>query len=67
MWKKSWRAVLLFGIALMLYLNVGYVIAGVPTSIASFIGIYDVLIDIGLAASPDAGAVTTCADNTCTV
>lgn len=64
---KSYQAFLLFGVALMLYLNVGYLVAGVPASIAAFIGIYDVLINLGLGAAPEAAAVTTCADNACTV
>ena len=33
---------LLFGIALMLYLNLGYVINGPAAAIANFVGIYDV-------------------------
>ncbi len=32
----------------MLFINAGYVIFGVPASIASFIEIYDVLINVGL-------------------
>ncbi len=65
--KRSYRLFLLFGIGLMLYLNLGYVIFGAPASIASFIGIYDVLINLGLHAASEAAAVSTCADNACTV
>jgi len=65
--QRSFRLFLLFGIGLMLYLNVGYVIFGAPASIASFIGIYDVLINVGLQPTADAAAVSGCADNACTV
>jgi len=65
--QRSYRGFLLFGIGLMLYLNVGYVIFGAPASIASFIGIYDVLINIGLQPASEADAVSTCVGNACTV
>ena len=65
--RKSWRPFLLFGIGLMLFLNIGYFVNGVPASIASFIGIYDVLINIGLAQDTNAAAISQCADNACTV
>ena len=64
---RSFRAFLLFGVALMLYLNIGYVLNGVPASIASFVGIYDVLINIGLVSASNAAAISTCPDNNCTV
>ncbi|MEM8649882.1 MAG: DUF2306 domain-containing protein [Pseudomonadota bacterium] len=65
--KQTYRTFLLFGIGLMLFLNAGYLIFGVPALIANFIGIYDVLINLGLTSADDARAVTTCADNACTV
>lgn len=65
--QGSFRLFLLFGVGLMLFLNAGYVISGVPASIASFIGIYDVLINVGLGSANEAAAVSTCADNACTV
>ena len=49
---KSFDLFLWFGLGLMLFLNIGYFIFGVPASIANFIGIYDVLINIGLAGNP---------------
>lgn len=64
---RSWRPVLLFGVGLMLFLNLGYVINGVPAAISSFVGIYDVLINIGLDPATDAAAISTCAGNDCTV
>ncbi|MGI9355908.1 MAG: DUF2306 domain-containing protein [Rhizobiaceae bacterium] len=65
--KRSFRLPLIFGIGLMLFLNIGYVIYGVSASIASFIGIYDVLINLGLVSADEAAAVSTCPDNACTV
>lgn len=65
--QRSFRSFLIFGIALMLYLNAGYFIFGAPAAIANFIGIYDVLINIGLGSANDAAAVSTCTNNDCTV
>lgn len=65
--SHSYRPFLLFGIGLMLFLNIGYFINGVPASIASFIGIYDVLINVGLAQDTNAAAISKCANNACTV
>ena len=58
---------LLFGIALMLYLNLGYVINGPAAAIANFVGIYDVLINLGLSDPVTAAAVSTCPNNSCSV
>jgi len=65
--RQSFRPFMLFGVGLMLYLNIGYFIWGVPASIASFVGIYDVLMNVGLSPTTQAAAVSTCADNACTV
>jgi hypothetical protein len=62
-----YRGALYCGIALMLFMNIGYVLNGVPESIASFIGIYDVLINVGLSPDSSAAAVSNCAGNACTV
>ena len=51
----------------MLFLNIGYFVNGIPASIASFIGIYDVLINVGLPQETDAAAISKCRDNACTV
>lgn len=58
---------LIFGLGLLLFLNIRYVIEGVPGGIAFFIGIYDVLINIGVDQSVGAGAMAACPDNNCTV
>lgn len=65
--RQSFRLFLLFGVGLMLFLNIGYFVNGVPASIASFIGIYDVLINVGLSQDTGAAAISKCADNACTV
>ncbi len=56
-----------FGIALLLVLNVRYLIEGTVDSIAFFIGIYDVLDNLGVADAEGAAALAKCPDNACTV
>ncbi len=63
--RRKYMPVLLFGIFLMLYLNAGYVIYGPAASIANFVGIYDVLINLGLSDPASAAAVSTCPNNSC--
>ena len=65
--SHRYRLFLMFGVGLMLFLNIGYFVNGVPASIASFIGIYDVLINLGLAQDTSAAAISKCAGNECTV
>ncbi|MEP0941455.1 MAG: DUF2306 domain-containing protein [Rhizobiaceae bacterium] len=65
--RRSYQPFLIFGIGLMLFLNAGYFISGAPNAIANFIGIYDVLINIGLGSANEAAAVSTCQGNACTV
>ena len=43
---RDFRHVILFGLALAVYLNVRYLIEGAPAGIAFFIGIYDVVNNI---------------------
>ncbi|MEM1413912.1 MAG: DUF2306 domain-containing protein [Myxococcota bacterium] len=62
----QWRAFLGFGVGLLVYLNVGYFLRGAPASIAFFIGIYDVLDNLGLA-SEGAAAMASCPNNDCSV
>lgn len=64
--KQFWPF-LIFGMALLLFLNIRYLIEGLPDGIAFFIGIYDVLINIGVDQSVGAGAMMACPDNGCTV
>ena len=65
--KRRFRPFLFFGIGLLLFLNIRYPIEGATESIAFFIGIYDVLINLGLTDASNAAAVARCADNACTV
>ena len=65
--RGSFGPFLLFGIALLLVLNVRYLIEGAPNAIAFFIGIYDVLDNFGVASSEGAAALARCPDNACTV
>ena len=54
-----------FGIALMLVLNVRYLVEGAPAGIAFFIGIYDVLNNLGLAPDAKVAGMTGCVDGQC--
>lgn len=65
--SKRWGMFLGFGILLMLYLNLRYFIDGAPSSIAFFIGIYDVLDNVGLSSSDTVDGMAPCVDNACTV
>lgn len=55
------------GIAIALFLNIGYFVKGQASSIAYFVGIYDVFDNIGLGRTEGADALATCVDNTCSV
>ncbi|MEM9279023.1 MAG: DUF2306 domain-containing protein [Pseudomonadota bacterium] len=63
----SYKSFLWFGVFLLLYLNIRYLIEGAPAGIAFFIGIYDVLINLGLSADESAAALSRCENNACTV
>jgi len=65
--RGSFTAFLGFGIALLLVLNVRYLMDGVGDSIAFFIGIYDVLDNLGVTEAEGAAALARCPDNACTV
>ncbi len=64
---RSFGPFFVLGIVLLLVLNVRYFIEGIPSSIAFFIGIYDVLNNLGLSNGESADGLATCADNACTV
>lgn len=65
--RRRFGWTLAFGIALMLVLNVRYLIEGAPAGIAFFIGIYDVLNNLGLASDAKVAGMTTCAAGACSV
>lgn len=62
--RGSYWIFLVFGTGLMVILNAGYFVNGAADSIAFFIGIYDVLDNLGTDAAP---ALATCPDNACSV
>lgn len=65
--QRSYRRFLAFGIAILLFLNVRYLVAGSANGIANFIGIYDVFDNIGLGRDDGAAALARCPENACTV
>jgi hypothetical protein len=65
--RGAYGAFLLFGIALLIVLNARYAIERAPDSIAFFIGIYDVLDNLGASDPAKVAALATCPDNQCTV
>ena len=62
-----WRTSILFGLGLTLFLNVRYLIEGVPAGAAFFIGIYDIIVNFGLSGTEQLKGLTTCPNNACTV
>lgn len=65
--KRSFGPFIGFGLALMVVLNGRYFIDGATNSIAFFIGIYDVLDNLGVSDSDNPAALAGCVDNACTV
>jgi Predicted membrane protein (DUF2306) len=63
--RRRYGAVIAFGILLMLVLNVRYLVEGAPAGIAFFIGIYDVLNNLGLASNAQVAGMTGCAGGEC--
>ncbi len=65
--RRSYGAFLVFGVTLLIVLNGRYAIDGAADSIAFFIGIYDVLDNVGVTDAARATALATCPDNQCSV
>lgn len=65
--QNSFRWFLLFGIGLMLFLNIGYFVQGQTNAIAYFISLYDVLDNLGVSSTATdlPAALATCPDNAC--
>jgi len=63
--RRRYGGFIVFGIALMLVLNVRYLVEGAPAGIAFFIGIYDVLNNLGLAPGAQVAGMTGCVDGQC--
>ena len=47
--REEWSLVAAIGLALLLFLNVRYLIEGAPAGIAFFVSLYDVFDNMGLA------------------
>lgn len=62
---RRWPLVAGFGLVLLLFLNIRYLIEGAPAGIAFFISLYDFFDNLGLASGDVPLAMTTCADNAC--
>lgn len=65
--RRSFRNFLRFGVLLLLSLNIRYFIEGPSGAIPFFIGIYDLLDNLGLSESDAAAAMASCPDNLCSV
>ena len=63
--RRRYGGFIAFGIGLMLMLNVRYLVEGAPAGIAFFIGIYDVLNNLGLATGAQVAGMTGCAGGEC--
>ena len=64
---RQWPLVAGFGLLLLLFLNVRYLIEGAPAGIAFFISLYDFFDNVGLSRSDIPSAMTTCANNACSL
>ena len=65
--RRSFGPFVAFGIVFLVLMNVRYLIEGAPAAIAFFIGIYDVLDNLGLPAGQGAAALAACPNNACSV
>jgi Predicted membrane protein (DUF2306) len=63
--RRRYGGFIVFGIGLMLALNVRYLIEGAPAGIAFFIGIYDVLNNLGLDPNAQVAGMTGCVGGEC--
>jgi hypothetical protein len=64
---KQWPLIAGFGLALLLFLNIRYVIEGAPAGIALFISLYDFFDNLGLVAGEVPSAMDTCPENACSL
>ena len=65
--RRAFGPFVVFGIVFLVLMNVRYLIEGAPAAIAFFIGIYDVLDNLGLRAGEGAEALASCPGNACSV
>ena len=64
---KQWPLIAGVGLALLLFLNIRYVIEGAPAGIALFISLYDFFDNLGLVAGEVPSAMNTCPENACSL
>ena len=64
---KQWPLIAGFGLALLLFLNIRYVIDGAPAGIAFFISLYDFFDNLGLVTGEVPSAMATCPENACSL
>lgn len=64
---RQWPFVAGFGLMLLLFLNVRYLIEGAPAGIAFFISLYDFFDNLGLSGGDVPSAMTTCVNNACSL
>ena len=64
---RYWPVIAGFGLVLLLFLNIRYLIEGAPAGIAFFISLYDFFDNLGLASGDMPLAMTTCVDNACSL
>ena len=62
---KQWPLIAGFGLGLLLFLNVRYLIEGAPAGIAFFISLYDFFDNLGLSAGEVSSDMGTCRGNAC--
>lgn len=65
--KQSYTPSLVWGIGLLLFLNLRYLVDGAADGIAFFVALYDVFDHLGLAPGEAAPALATCPGNACSV
>lgn len=64
---RRWPLIAGVGLVLLLFLNIRYLIEGAPAGIAFFISLYDFFDNVGLASGEMPLAMTTCANNACSL
>ena len=64
---KQWPLIAGFGLVLLMFLNVRYLIEGAPAGIAFFISLYDFFDNLGLSSGEVLSAMGTCEGNTCSL
>ena len=65
--QQQYRTTIVWGIVILLFLNLRYLVEGTADGIAFFVALYDVFDNLGLAAGESAPALATCPGNECSV